>query len=56
MFEGEIKGFVGQLVGEEEGDFDFVGGEYEGCVNDIESLWEEGEVCVEEGEGVVGVL
>lgn len=54
--EDEVEGLAGELAGEEEGDFDFARGEDQGEVDDAEGLGEEGEVCAEEGDVVVGVL
>ncbi len=54
--EDKVERLAGELAGEEQGDFDLARCEDEGQVDDAERLRQEGEVCAEERDAVVGVL
>ncbi len=54
--EDKVERLAGELAGKEQSDFDLARREDEGEVDDAEGLWEEGEVCTEERDTVVGVL
>ncbi len=52
----KVERLAGQLAGEAKAYFHLARGEDEGRVDDAQGLREEGEVCAEEGEAVVGIL
>lgn len=54
--EDKVERLAGELAGKEQGDLDLARGKDEGQVDDAERLREEGEVCAEERDAVVGVL